>query len=101
MVQVETGLTPGTSYIFQVAATNAIAQGDPATSGLRLHGVQSTPPTAAPTLSAVYSEDADVDMYTLTWKKLDDSDNGGKAILTETYLLQWKTDADDSDLDSH
>ena len=93
MVQVETGLTPGKTYLFQVAATNAIAQGDPATSGMVT--VLSTAPTAAPTLSAVYSEEAGVDMYTLTWTKLNDSDNGGQAFTD--YLLQWKTDADDSE----
>ena len=90
-VEVETGLTPGTSYIFQVAASKRDRPRRPRYIG-RWSTVLSTPPTAAPTLSAVYSEAAGVDMYTLTWSEIlhqlgySGQDNGGQCDLSSELI---------------
>ena len=94
---IETGLTPGTSYIFQVAARNAIAQGDPATS-VSVE-VLSTAPTAKPVISVRPGAEtaAGTDQILINWDALriaDDGDSDDAVDIITSYTLQWKSSRD-------
>ena len=83
-------LDPAKTYDFEVSAVNSVASSDP----LKIMGVSpnNTPPTAAPTVSALASEDANsVDQVTLSWTGLASAYYGGETTLSDpAYAIQRK-----------
>ena len=102
-ITVERGLTPGKTYIFQVAAQNAIGRSDPTTSGAAM--VLSTAPTAAPVIRATSAALVDAglsvpegsDQVRIDWDGLgsaDDGDGDNTSNIISGYTLQWKSSRD-------
>ena len=81
-------LNPAKTYDFEVSARNSAGLGDELE--IPEGSPSATAPTAAPTISAIASEDAsnNADLVTLTWTKLDDARNGGATL--DGYLINWK-----------
>ena len=96
-IQVETGLTPGKTYTFQVIAENGVGRGDPAESAEVT--VLSTPPVDAPVIRVTVAEETDGgdDQIRINWDALgstDDGDGDNTTNIISGYTLQWKSSRD-------
>ena len=102
-IQVETGLTPGKTYTFQVIAENRVGRGEPTESGPA--NVESTPPVDAPVIRVTAAAPVPAgqtlaegsDQIRIIWDGLgstDDGDGNNTTNIISGYTLQWKSSRD-------